>query len=55
LEVHLSAPITKIDGTKRYREVDFITVCPNCHAMLHRHDPPLIVEELRNAIMGNKK
>ena len=30
---------------------DLIPVCPNCHAMLHRRNPSLMVEELRNAIM----
>ena len=27
-------------------EKDLIPVCPNCHAMLHRADPPLLPEEL---------
>jgi len=26
---------------------DLVTVCPNCHAMLHRVDPPLLVEDLK--------
>lgn len=26
---------------------DLVPVCPNCHAMLHRTDPPLGVQELR--------
>ena len=26
---------------------DMIPVCPNCHAMLHRKDPPLTPEELK--------
>jgi predicted HNH restriction endonuclease len=29
-------------------------VCPNCHAMLHRRDPPLSLEELRDLLfLGN--
>jgi hypothetical protein len=31
---------------------DLITVCPNCHAMLHRRNPPLLPQELRNIIEG---
>ncbi|WP_088707526.1 HNH endonuclease [Noviherbaspirillum denitrificans] len=26
---------------------DLVPVCPNCHAMLHRREPPLEIEELR--------
>lgn len=26
---------------------DLVTVCPNCHAMLHRVDPPLLVKDLK--------
>lgn len=38
-EMHLLVPITELDAIKRYKPADFITVCPNCHAMLHRHRP----------------
>lgn len=27
---------------------DLVPVCPNCHAMLHRVDPPLDIEELQS-------
>jgi 5-methylcytosine-specific restriction enzyme A len=45
---------------KSYRvdpKCDLLPVCPNCHAMLHRKDPPLTVEELREALRqaGNGK
>lgn len=29
---------------------DLRPVCPNCHAMLHRSDPPFTIEELREII-----
>ena len=39
---------------------DLIPVCPNCHAMLHRCDPPMLPEELqahirriKDAVKGN--
>ncbi len=48
IQVHHVRPISDIG--ERY-EVDplndLIPVCPNCHAMLHRRNPPLSVEELR--------
>lgn len=35
-------------------EKDLITVCPNCHSMLHRREPPLLPEELRKIILKTK-
>jgi hypothetical protein len=29
---------------------DLITVCPNCHSMLHRTDPPILPNKLRKII-----
>jgi hypothetical protein len=34
---------------------DLIPVCPNCHAMLHRDDPPLQVQALRAIILRNAR
>lgn len=31
--------------------LDLAPVCPNCHAMLHRQDPPITIEELRSKLM----
>ena len=31
-------------------EQDLRPVCPNCHAMLHRREPPLSIDELRSII-----
>ncbi len=31
---------------------DLRPVCPNCHAMIHRKDPPFLVEELRARTMA---
>lgn len=56
IHVHHIVPLSSIGKEYELDPInDLIPVCPNCHAMLHRHDPPLIVDELRNAIMGNKK
>lgn len=43
----LAGPGSKkhVDPTK-----DLIPVCPNCHAMLHRMDPPMDVEDLRRRL-----
>jgi 5-methylcytosine-specific restriction protein A len=51
IHVHHIVSIGKIG--KRY-EIDPITdltpVCPNCHAMIHRIEPPLTVEQLRKLL-----
>ncbi len=52
IHVHHVVPVSKlgpgyvIDPIK-----DLVPVCPNCHAMLHRSDPPLLPEVLKE-IMG---
>lgn len=48
IHVHHIVPIASIG--KNYvidPENDLVPVCPNCHAMLHRHDPPYTVAELK--------
>lgn len=39
LQLHLLTPLWELDAKYRYGQDDFITVCPNCHAMLHQHRP----------------
>lgn len=34
---------------------DLIPVCPNCHAMLHRQDPPFMPEEIKSIIHKNRR
>ena len=44
--------LTQVATVGKTYEVDPIKdlrpVCPNCHAMLHRQNPPLTIEELKN-------
>lgn len=39
LQNHLVTPPTMLEGKKKYRADQFITVCPTCHAALHRIRP----------------
>lgn len=39
LQHHLTVPPAEMDGGKKYEANDFMTVCPNCHAALHRVRP----------------
>lgn len=53
IEVHHNVPVSEMGGSYRLDPVkDLITVCSNCHAMLHRVSPPLRVEKLANIIEG---
>jgi predicted HNH restriction endonuclease len=49
IHVHHVIPISSIGKDYQVDSVaDLIPVCPNCHAMLHRYDPPLAIEHLRS-------
>jgi 5-methylcytosine-specific restriction protein A len=51
IHVHHTTPISSIgEGYKVDYEKDLVPVCPNCHAMLHRKDPPYTIDELRDII-----
>lgn len=48
IHVHHRVPIASIGTEYSVDPIsDLVPVCPNCHAMLHRHEPPLKIEELR--------
>ena len=50
VHVHHLVPISKTGVKKVHPINDLRPVCPNCHAMIHREDPPLAIEELRSMI-----
>jgi 5-methylcytosine-specific restriction protein A len=31
-------------------EKDLVTICANCHAMVHRRNPPLTIDELKRLL-----
>ena len=56
IHVHHLVPISTIG--KEYElnvETDLAPVCPNCHYMLHRKDPPYTIDELRNILYESSK
>ena len=56
IHVHHLTPISSIG--KEYQlnvETDLVPVCPNCHYMLHRKDPPYTIEELRNLMQETER
>ena len=51
IHVHHIVPVSKLGpGYVIDPENDLTPVCPNCHAMLHRKDPPYRPDELRRMI-----
>lgn len=56
IEVHHVIPVSKVGPDYRIDiDNDLVPVCSNCHSMLHREDPPLSPEKLRNIIENSKK
>lgn len=52
IHIHHLKPLAAI--AKQYRVdpiKDLRPVCPNCHAMIHRKDPPYTLEEMQSLIM----
>lgn len=48
IHVHHVVPIAQVGHNYVVNPIkDLVPVCPNCHAMLHRREPPLTVEALR--------
>ncbi|MFK5947489.1 MAG: HNH endonuclease [Methylococcales bacterium] len=56
IHVHHLAPISKSNGEYNIDpEKDLIPLCPNCHAMIHRVNPPYTVGELKEIYQVNNK
>lgn len=49
--IHVHHQETLATGVRQTNPIDdLVPVCPNCHAMLHRSNPPMRIEELRRRI-----
>ncbi len=54
IHVHHIVPVSSNDESYLINPTtDLIPVCPNCHAMLHRKDPPYLPEEVRATIRAD--
>jgi 5-methylcytosine-specific restriction protein A len=52
--VHHVIPVSQIGSDYKIDPLrDLVTICANCHAMVHRYNPPLTVEELKK-LLGKK-
>jgi 5-methylcytosine-specific restriction protein A len=51
IHVHHIVPLGSVDAEYKVDPVkDLIPVCPNCHAMIHRVNPPLTIAQLREIL-----
>lgn len=51
IQVHHLTPVSQMgDDFIVNPTTDLAPVCPNCHAMLHRKNPPYTIEELKNRL-----
>lgn len=55
IEVHHSVPVSKMGANYVVDPIsELFPLCSNCHSMVHRHDPPISVDELTEIIKNNK-
>ena len=48
IHVHHIVPVSDMGGEYVLNPIkDLIPLCPNCHAMVHKKEPPLSIEELK--------
>lgn len=51
IHVHHLVPVSQIGKSYQVDPVkDLIPVCPNCHSMLHRQEPPLTIDKLKSLL-----
>jgi len=51
IHVHHLIPLSEIKENYQVDpKTDLIPVCPNCHAMLHRQDPPILPDALKSKL-----
>lgn len=56
IHIHHAKPVSRMGDDYLVDPLkELFPVCPNCHSMLHRSDPPMPVEELRALLSVNQK
>ncbi|QHE51679.1 HNH endonuclease [Pontibacillus sp. HMF3514] len=55
IHVHHLTPISEMgEGYIINPTTDLVPICPNCHAMIHRRNPPYSISDLKSIIRSNK-
>lgn len=53
--IHHTTPVSAMGADYEVDPArDLVAICANCHAMVHREDPPIPVEVLRRLVLGPK-
>jgi 5-methylcytosine-specific restriction protein A len=48
IHVHHVEPVSLMEGPRKLNPaLDLVPLCPNCHSIVHRKNPPLSIEELK--------
>lgn len=56
IHVHHLTPLSEIGESYTVDpKTDLRPVCPNCHAMIHRTDPPLEIDQVRDLISSQRR
>jgi 5-methylcytosine-specific restriction protein A len=51
IHVHHLLPLSRIGAKHMVNPTtDLRPICPNCHAVIHRRDPPLSIEQARDLL-----
>ena len=50
IHIHHTKPLATVRGSTTPDLEDLVPLCPNCHAVVHLHDPPLTIDQLRECI-----
>ena len=55
IHVHHVVPVSKLAHNYRINPViDLVPICPNCHAIIHRRDPPYEIDEIKRMLSNRK-
>ena len=55
IEVHHTTPVSVLEpGTVVNPARDLVPLCPNCHAVAHRREPPFTVDEIRTMLAASE-
>lgn len=54
IQVHHIVPIAKVGKEYRLNSIsDLRPVCPNCHAVIHRREPPFSIDEVKQMLQND--
>ncbi len=54
IHVHHIVPVSLMNGSYQLNPVkDLVPLCPNCHNIVHRTNPPMLIEELNSLTKFN--